>query len=298
MRVLLKFLPCRELIFRRGFVVVGGRRFGAAQSPVCGCAGGGESRAQWGRVWSQSEVSSCVGVSGFCEARVCLSSAASCKGFVVLAITDVSPRISMVFLFRSGRSVSSTRSFSAFLGLNLANASFWEKIRVVLKATRQHARNLATYAMIYKTSMLLLRAASPSGKEASSHTFLAGLVGGYVVFGRSMHSSVNQQIVIYVFARVVLALAKLAVREGSGISQEARTRITTNAWPVFASLSWAFVMWIFRWHPETIQPSLRSSMRYMYVFILLLSLHRLLCRVDAKTLGFGKKLAHGCFIDM
>jgi len=38
-----------------------------------------------------------------------------------------------------------------------------------------------------------------------------------------------------------------------------------NGWPVFASLSWAMVMYIFRWHPEAVQSSLRSSMSYMWV---------------------------------
>ena len=95
-------------------------------------------------------------------------------------------------------------------------------------------------------------------------------MGGYYVFGRGIQSSVNQQIVIYVFARVVLALAKLAVqkrREGGflGVGWEMREKVTGNAWPVFASLSWAGVMWVFRWYPETLQPSLRSSMKYMWV---------------------------------
>ena len=40
-----------------------------------------------------------------------------------------------------------------------------------------------------------------------------------------------------------------------------------NGWPVFASLSWAMVMYIFRWHPEAVQSSLRSSMSYMWVFL-------------------------------
>lgn len=143
--------------------------------------------------------------------------------------------------------------------------SFHDKLHLIFKATRQHARNLATFAVIYKTVMLLLRSMSSSGKEASLHTFLAGLVGGYIVFGRSARrqSSVNQQIVIYVFARVVLALAKLALQEGQVWDQEVRTKVAGNAWPVFASLSWAFVMWIYRWHPDKIQPSLRSSMKYM-----------------------------------
>lgn len=80
----------------------------------------------------------------------------------------------------------------------------------------------------------------------------------------------STQIVIYVFARVVLALAKLSVEPNMHplshmITPDARAQITNNAWPVFASLSWAFVMYIFRWYPETLISSLRSSMYYMYV---------------------------------
>ncbi|KAL8733989.1 MAG: hypothetical protein Q9166_001750 [cf. Caloplaca sp. 2 TL-2023] len=150
----------------------------------------------------------------------------------------------MVFLFRSG--------------------TLREKLQIILKATFQHARNLATFATVYKAMLLFLRNASPEGKEASPHTFLAGLVGGYMVFGRGIQSSVNQQIVIYVFARAVLALARLSVQKGGAIPREFRERVTDNAWPVFAALSWASVMWLYRWHPETIQPSLKSSMKYMY----------------------------------
>lgn len=77
------------------------------------------------------------------------------------------------------------------------------------------------------------------------------------------------QIVIYVFARVLLALAKLSIEPNMHplshlITPDARAQITDNAWPVFASLSWAFVMYIFRWYPETLISSLRSSMVYMY----------------------------------
>ena len=142
--------------------------------------------------------------------------------------------------------------------------SLREKLQIVFKATFQHARNLATFATVYKTVMLLLRSISSEQKELSPHTFLAGLLGGYVVFGRGIQSSVNQQIVIYVFARVVLALARLSVQKGRAIPLELRDKVTNNAWPVFAALSWAGVMWLYRWHPETLQPSLKSSMKYMY----------------------------------
>ncbi|KAK3675624.1 hypothetical protein LTR78_004708 [Recurvomyces mirabilis] len=169
----------------------------------------------------------------------------------------------MVFLFRSG--------------------TLREKLWLIFKATRQHASNLARFALFYKSSMLALKGVN-GGKEESFHTFLAGLVGGYWVFGhgRGASSSVNQQIVIYVFARVVLAAAKLAVQPpgdnslvggsygghgGKGLLGLTGTQlemVRRNSWPVFASLSWASVMWLFRFYPEMLQPSLRSSMTYIF----------------------------------
>jgi hypothetical protein len=126
--------------------------------------------------------------------------------------------------------------------------------------------------------MLFLRHTSPTGKERHYDAFLAGLLGGYTVFGRTIHNSVSQQIVIYVFARVALALAKLAVQPkhvagtpGGGGGWELfgdgdlRRSMIRNGWPAFASVSWAMVMYLFRWHPETVQSSLRSSMSYMWV---------------------------------
>ncbi|KAJ4385867.1 hypothetical protein N0V85_008032 [Neurospora sp. IMI 360204] len=102
--------------------------------------------------------------------------------------------------------------------------------------------------------------------------FFAGLLGGYVVFGQRSRkgkiSSVNQQIVVYVFARVVLALARLAVKPGYGLPGVSEpnnsTAISHYAWPVFAAVSWASVMHLFRWHDAELQPSLRSSMVYIY----------------------------------
>lgn len=142
--------------------------------------------------------------------------------------------------------------------------------------------------------MLLLKYTSPTGKERQYDSFFAGLLGGYTIFGRTIHNSVSQQIVIYVFARVCLALAKLAVqpKHASGVMVDRgtvghhkyggsgwelfgdghlRRTMVRNGWPVFASFSWAMVMYIFRWHPESVQSSLRSSMSYMWVLLVWLS---------------------------
>jgi len=166
----------------------------------------------------------------------------------------------MIFLFRSG--------------------TLREKARLVFNATRQHASNLARFAFLYKGSMIALRKTN-GGKEMGAHHFLAGLFGGHWVFGQSSNS-VNQQIVIYIFARVMLALAKLAVQPpgdnslvgshygghgGRGIfklTPEQVAFLQKYSWPAFASLSWASVMWLFESYPETLQNSLRSSMYYIY----------------------------------
>jgi peroxisomal membrane protein 4 len=111
---------------------------------------------------------------------------------------------------------------------------------------------------------------SPTGPFDS---FFAGLLGGYFVFGQRSKrygkiSSVSQQIVIYIFARVALALARLAVKPGHGLpvvsSEPLHSKISHYAWPVFASVSWGLVMLLFKHHPEDLQSSLRNSMTYIY----------------------------------
>ncbi|KAK3355544.1 peroxisomal membrane protein 4 [Neurospora tetraspora] len=170
-----------------------------------------------------------------------------------------------------------------------------EKAKLVFRATKTHATNLAKFATIYKTVCYLLKHyGTTPGKEGKRipippfataqkvkripergrpyDSFFAGLLGGYVVFGQRSRkgkiSSVNQQIVVYVFARVVLALARLAVKPGYGLPGVSEpnnsTAISHYAWPVFAAVSWASVMHLFRWHDAELQPSLRSSMVYIY----------------------------------
>jgi Tim17/Tim22/Tim23/Pmp24 family len=149
----------------------------------------------------------------------------------------------------------------------LTPSSFRDKALMIFKATRTHARNLGTFAFLYRLIMLALRHSpmpgSPSGKEAGIDSLLAGLTAGYAVFGRGIQSSVNQQIVTYVFARVVLALAKMAMTSESFLSPEAHQTVKSAAWPLFASVSWGMVMWLFRWYPDMLQPSLKSSMTYL-----------------------------------
>ncbi|KAJ1966561.1 hypothetical protein IWQ62_002395 [Dispira parvispora] len=141
----------------------------------------------------------------------------------------------MTFLFRSG--------------------SLKEKFSTIFKATRTHAQNLGMFVTIYKTLMLLLRR-WVDGKEKGYHSFLAGMVGGYIVFGEN--SSVNNQIVMYLFSRVAIGLAKLAV-------QKEVINEPHQPFPVFAAVVWGLVMWLFAHERSTLQASLQASMHYLYI---------------------------------
>lgn len=88
----------------------------------------------------------------------------------------------MIFLFRSG--------------------TVREKVSLIFKATRTHAQNLAKYATVYKLVMLVLKhMGNEPGVQGPNDTFFAGLMGGYLVFGRRSKkghvSSVSKQIVIF-----------------------------------------------------------------------------------------------------
>ena len=147
---------------------------------------------------------------------------------------------------------------------------------------------------IYK-SLLLLQKKTNKGKERSLDTFIAGLIGGYVVFGErnavneqvrlmlgysrtpsshllalSIHALLSQ-IVLYVVSRVVASFIPRATSgyktaPDSALASSAVKPLPPNSkyFTVFAALSWGAVMWLFRHRGETIQPGMFNSMKYLY----------------------------------
>ena len=65
------------------------------------------------------------------------------------------------------------------------------RLKTIYRATRQHALNLAKFVSLYKT-LLLVQKKINGGKERSMDTFIAGLIGGYVVFGD--RTPINEQV--------------------------------------------------------------------------------------------------------
>ncbi|KAJ7225846.1 Tim17/Tim22/Tim23/Pmp24 family-domain-containing protein [Mycena pura] len=140
------------------------------------------------------------------------------------------------------------------------------RARVIFRATKQHAFSLAKFVALYKTFMLIQQKAN-GGKPRSADTFLAGLLGGYIVF--SDRSAVNEQIVLYVVSRV---LASFLPRAESPYSSRPPAPGTTvkpippdpRYFTVFAMVSWGCIMWLFENKGEAIQPGLFNSMVYLY----------------------------------
>uniref|UniRef100_A0A674H5Z9 Peroxisomal membrane protein 4 n=1 Tax=Taeniopygia guttata TaxID=59729 RepID=A0A674H5Z9_TAEGU len=136
----------------------------------------------------------------------------------------------MTFLFKSG--------------------SLREKLKSIAQATYTHSRNLAYFVFTYKGLL------AAQGKKTPFHSFLAACIGGWLVFGDN--NPVNSQIIMYLLSRILFGLARLAVDKGY-IPQPRQ-----DPFPLLAALVWGTVLWLFEYHRETLQPSLQSSMTYLY----------------------------------
>ncbi|XP_041059897.1 peroxisomal membrane protein 4 isoform X1 [Carcharodon carcharias] len=140
----------------------------------------------------------------------------------------------MTFLFRSG--------------------SLLDKLKAIAQATYTHSRNLAIFVFLYKG--LLAAQQWLQGEKAQFHSFFAACVGAWFVFGDN--NPIKSQINMYLLSRILFALSRLAVEKGYFPETK------RDPFPLFAMLVWGVVMWLFEHHPHTLQPSLQSSMTYLY----------------------------------
>merc|ERR1711991_1268568 len=76
----------------------------------------------------------------------------------------------------------------------------------IIKAAYTHGMNLAKFVGVFKTLLYLFKTTIGGGKELPFHHFIAGCIGGYVVFKEE--NAINTQIILYLFSRVCFAMAK------------------------------------------------------------------------------------------
>ena len=82
--------------------------------------------------------------------------------------------------------------------------SLWSQLVSTFWMSWAHGKNLGKFCGVYKFILLLLD--HIKGANSSLHSFIAGGLGGYLIWGED--SSVNRQITLYCFARVCTGLAQ------------------------------------------------------------------------------------------
>ncbi len=82
---------------------------------------------------------------------------------------------------------------------------------------------------------------------------------------------------LYLLSRIITALMGVVLdrlhderrllfeRPASSALTTTLTTLRAHALPLQAMLVWGTVMWLFRYHPVRLQPSLRASMTYLYL---------------------------------
>lgn len=155
----------------------------------------------------------------------------------------------------------------------LKSGSSQDKIRTVLRLTREHAGRLACYVALYKTILLLIRKATMTSTgmvtKSDWRVFVAGAMSGYVMFG-TKEDSVNSQLVYYLISRVLVGGMKHIYKTNTTI-QSSINSITEkfaigstsfHAWQ--AVLAWGMVMWLWESDADVLQRTLKQSMDYLY----------------------------------
>ncbi|BGP15616.1 hypothetical protein JCM10213_004136 [Rhodosporidiobolus nylandii] len=154
-----------------------------------------------------------------------------------------------------------------------------DRLRYVFRATKQHSLNLARFAAIYKTALLLQKMLA-GGKTRRMDTFWAGLVGGWAVF--SERNAVNEQIVLYVVSRIVTSFLPRAGPPSApptappppnadgfphppGYPYPKSRPPNARVFELYAALAWGVVMYLFRERRDTLHGGMVSSMQYIYL---------------------------------
>lgn len=201
------------------------------------------------------------------------------------------PLLEVIRSARNGIVYGGKIRFSHALVINLLYRSgpLKPRFQQVLMATRDHAKVLAVFAIIYKSLVNLLRKDQFIGSDQLGLIkFLAGALGGWIVYSQHFnyfHPGITHQVTLYCFSRVVIALSKIVLDYYLNCQQPSlkinnqsikfsdltdnqqnklKSKIYNKSWKYFAVLVWGLVMFIYDFQPGYLQSSLRHSMAYIY----------------------------------
>ncbi|EFA83827.1 transmembrane protein [Heterostelium album PN500] len=135
------------------------------------------------------------------------------------------------------------------------------RVKFVVKQMFFHGRNLGMFVGIYKLICCVFR---KFGIKGGVESLIAGFVGGYYAFGESKGTSgsVNNQIVLYLFARALIGFIQSGVKRK--IIPESLSTTTPTGFRIFAGVTLALILYLTEYEPDTLNSSFMGTMTYLY----------------------------------
>lgn len=136
-----------------------------------------------------------------------------------------------------------------------------ERIKFIIKQMLFHGRNLGMFVGIYKSLCCLMR---NKGIDNGVESLIAGFIGGAFAFGdnNGVSGSVNNQIVLYLFARGVQGLINTAVSKA--VVPSYLSISTPIGFRVFAGISLALALYLTEHQPLSMASGFMSTMNFLY----------------------------------
>lgn len=136
-----------------------------------------------------------------------------------------------------------------------------ERLKFILKQMLFHGRNLGMFVGIYKSLCCVMRS---MGLDNGLESLIAGFVGGSFAFGDNsgVCGSVNNQIVLYLFARSVQGLIQSAVNRA--VIPSSMSITAPKGFRVFAGITLALALYLTEHEPETLGSGFMSTMNFLY----------------------------------
>ena len=141
---------------------------------------------------------------------------------------------------------------SLIMAILFKKGTFKELLTNICELTFEHAKNLGLFVFFYKVMVCFLNALR--GKGSKYHSLIAGSSVGYVVFRKK--TTVNNQIILYLMGRMLVGAGEKLVK------QEIIPKM--KYYPIFVSLIWGVIMFLFEDDKKNLSPSLGSTMTFLY----------------------------------
>lgn len=172
----------------------------------------------------------------------------SLRGFHNGVVTGVRVRLPYIF-------------HAAVFALLFREGNVVERMKFILKQMLYHARNLGMFVGIYKAICCIMR---NIGIDNGIESLIAGFIGGSFAFGdtNGVSGSVNNQIVLYLFARGIQGAVQSAVNRA--ILPSYISIATPNGFRVFAGFTLALILYLTEHEPETLGSGFMSTMTFLY----------------------------------